>query len=759
MALRGNLKDFSLPDVFQLVTLSGKTGVLRIKRADAEGSVWFRDGEVFFAQSDWHAEPLGTRLVAAGRITPSALGRALEIQKDEPSGARRLGAILIAEGYITDKVLEAFVQEQIQDTIFDLFRWDEGDFDFEPLETAPAEDIGLSVSIENIVMEGSRRLEEWNRIKKKIPSMEIVFKMATAPGEGTFDISLKPTEWNLLLKVDGTRSVAELARELGRTDFEVARVIYGLFSAGLLEVASDDEVVRLRAERLEWEAKFAKESEKARESEDRRKLEVLEREAELVAETRERERAGRKTAEDAAAAEAVAAEEEAATAARAAAEAAADHVVEEPAFLTAETPTADDMAVFEQMIGAVLDVPVAQEAPVEAQAPEAEPAGTGLEETGEQAAEPAPALLGEPEPAVPAEEHEELPEPLAPAEAPLDLMEGLPPEIPVERPAIASHPVYEVIEEPGAHFEEAEPEAYFEPQPAELLPLEAFEPQPFEKVAAAEEPAVSLEPVEDSFAADEPFFEDVAADLAALESVPLTAPDQSPAAVAADTLPGAETVTVPLVSDAEMFGGTDEAPVEGAQDLTDLLEALGQPAAEVPAAAPEQAEEKPAITGDYAADLMALGLGELPTIEPELEVAPVEEPLTESLAEAPSPETAAAADLTELLTSLSDEETPVVLDTSSVLGEEEEVSQVAEEPGSGVISTDAFLADFDTSDVSFSSGLLGDELTALTGGGPAPKRPQATAKKLPDEGEHVLRRDKHVDRALVEKIIEGVQKL
>jgi len=254
MALRGNLKDFSLPDVFQLVTFSKKTGVLRIKRADgSEGSVWFRDGDVFFAQSNWHGEPLGERLVHASRITPSALQKALEVHKSEPEGGRRLGQILVDEGYITDKVLEAFVKEQIQDTIFDLMRWDEGDFDFEVLPDVVDEDIGLSVSIENIVMEGSRRLEEWTRIKKKIPSMEIVFKMATAPGEGTFEISLKPIEWNLLLLVDGTRTVSELAAETNRTDFEVARIMYGLFSAGLLEVASDDEVERLRAERAERE--------------------------------------------------------------------------------------------------------------------------------------------------------------------------------------------------------------------------------------------------------------------------------------------------------------------------------------------------------------------------------------------------------------------------------------------------------------------------------------------------------------------------
>ena len=257
MALRGNLKDFSLPDVFQLVQLSGKTGVLRIVRSDTQGSIWFRDGDVFFAQSNWRHELLGERLVSAQRITPAALKRALEIHGSE-GGTRRLGEILVSEGYITQQVLETFVQEQIEDTIFDIMRWDEGDFDFETLPEVVHEDIGLSVSVENIVMEGSRRLEEWNRIKKKVPSADMVFKMATAPGEGTFEISLKPIEWNLLLLIDGTLSVRDLALEVRSTDFDVARIIYGLFSAGLLEVPSDEEVQRLRAERAAREAKREK---------------------------------------------------------------------------------------------------------------------------------------------------------------------------------------------------------------------------------------------------------------------------------------------------------------------------------------------------------------------------------------------------------------------------------------------------------------------------------------------------------------------
>jgi hypothetical protein len=249
MALRGNLKDFALSDVFQLIALSKKTGVLRMRRRDAShGSVWFRDGDVFFAESNWRRERLGDRLVAGRRITPDALARAVQIRMAEPQG-RRLGTILVDEGDISREVLEAFVREQILDTVFDLMRWEDGDFDFEITLERPEEDIGLSVSIENIAMESGRRLEEWERIKRKVPSMDIVFKMSAAPGEAPFEISLKPIEWNLLLLIDGTRTVADLARAARINDFDVARVVYGLFSAGLLEVVGEEEVQRLRAER------------------------------------------------------------------------------------------------------------------------------------------------------------------------------------------------------------------------------------------------------------------------------------------------------------------------------------------------------------------------------------------------------------------------------------------------------------------------------------------------------------------------------
>lgn len=686
MALRGNLQDFSLPDVFQLVTLSGKTGVLRIRRSGATGSVWFRGGEVFFAESDWQSEPLGERLVTAGRITPSALSRALEVQRQEPHSGRRLGEILIAEGYVSDKVLEAFVQEQIQDTIFDLFRWAEGDFDFELLEEAPAEDIGLSVSIENIVMEGSRRLEEWNRIKKKIPSTDIVFKMATAPGEGTFDISLKPTEWNLLLTVDGTRSVAELARELGRTDFEVARVIYGLFSAGLLEVATDDEVERLRAERAAWEARLAEENA------------VRQAEREAAAAT-----AAAAPPEPAVAAATPVAPVAPGPSAEAQPEAAvpADHEVEEPAYLTAVAPTPDDMAVFERMMDAVLEIPPAAEPPAEelpaAEPPAAEPPAE------EPSAEEAPA--------------EELPAAELPAE-----------EVPAEEP-----PAEEAVPE----------EPYVEEvvEPADLLETLRYDEPPLDLLEA-------LPPESETYVPEEEYG---------------IGSGEAPVPVDALLTPAdVETTELP---DAMIFDGSEDV-AEEAQPIMELLAALdgSQPSEDI---ADQTAAQRPVRTGDFAADLMALGLGELPTDEELLAVEAASEPV-EGSALAGSADVVAASELADLLSSLEIDETvgeayPAVLQTpdpglDTDTDTETDIVLSEEAPASGVISTDAFLADFDAGDGSYSSG-LGNELTALTGGGTARTRPQATVARLAPEGEHVLHRDRHVDRALVERIIEGVKKL
>ncbi len=661
MALRGNLKDFSLPDVFQLVQLSGKTGVLRIVRSDTEGSIWFRDGDVFFAQSNWRHELLGQRLVSAQRITPAALTRALEIHESE-GGARRLGEILVGEGYITQQVLEAFVQEQIEDTIFDIMRWDEGDFDFETLPEVVHEDIGLSVSVENIVMEGSRRLEEWNRIKKKVPSADMVFKMATAPGEGTFEISLKPIEWNLLLLVDGTRSVSELAVEVHSTDFDVARIIYGLFSAGLLEVPGEEEVERLRAERAERDAR----REKARARQASAVVETVVEET-PVAEAGEPEPEPEPRESTPAAAE-VADE----SPAPAGVEGPAPEV---PEFLSvgAETPSEDDMAVFTEMMEAVL---LPQETPGEsapqAAAPEQAP---GFEEP---VVPYVPDALDQWTDAMLPAETAEAETYAGPAPGPSD--QQIPPAEELAYPDLGALSPAEMGDIP------APPVAEVAPLPEGFVPTGDYETD-LRTLGLGEYPSELLEPE----------------------------------AVSESREPMSELDTESYFFEAEAEPAAAAAPASGAPSE-----------AEAPAIDVESGDDWARFVESISEE----------TAEPE--------PAASTAAEIPSAEV--SDDLDSLLESLSapGEEPAGIISSGTDFGG-------GEEPGE-YISTDSFLAEFDSG--AGLSGGLGDELTALTGGGTGRSRPAATVNSIPEPGEGgKLHRDQAVDRELLEKIIKGVEDL
>ena len=237
MALEGNLKDFSLTDMFRLLASGAKTGTLHVEGACGEGSVCFRDGQVLYASAHEGIEPAGKRLVGAAIISEKQLRQAqwlMKIQKKDKT-PRRLGQILIDEGYVESAVLEEFIRGQIADALFDLMRWEEGALRFESGETFGEADLGLSVPIDAVVADSERRLELWNRIKDKIPSMDTRFAMSADPGQKPADIHLKPREWMLLCYLHGSRSVAELVELTGYNDFETAKVLYGMYAGGLIE--------------------------------------------------------------------------------------------------------------------------------------------------------------------------------------------------------------------------------------------------------------------------------------------------------------------------------------------------------------------------------------------------------------------------------------------------------------------------------------------------------------------------------------------
>jgi len=237
VALEGSLNDFSLADMFRLLETGSKTGTLHVTSGSSDGTVCFRDGLVYHASSGAALEPAGKRLVRAGIISEKQLRQAqglMKIQKRDKA-TRKLGQILVDEGYVESAVLESFVLEHVADALFDLLRQEDGDLRFEPEESTNEADLGIAVPVGSALADANRRLEVWSRIRDKIPSMETRFAMASAPAGKSNEIHLKPREWMLLCYLHGGRSVRELVELTGYNDFETARILYGMYAGGLIE--------------------------------------------------------------------------------------------------------------------------------------------------------------------------------------------------------------------------------------------------------------------------------------------------------------------------------------------------------------------------------------------------------------------------------------------------------------------------------------------------------------------------------------------
>ena len=237
MLLQGNLEEFSLPNIFQLVKMSAKSGALTIRRADEWGKIFFRSGLINYAFSVPQTLPVGERLVKSGSISSKQLKAALAEQKKGGEGAR-IGAILLRQGAIDRETLEAAVRDQIQDAAFNFFSWGDGEFEFSADEVAAEEDILVEMNVEHVIMEGCRRIDEWELIFEQLGSLERVPHLSyNERVEERGELTLTAEEWRVLVHIDGRADINTILRDCGLDRFHGAKVMYSLHSGGLITVS------------------------------------------------------------------------------------------------------------------------------------------------------------------------------------------------------------------------------------------------------------------------------------------------------------------------------------------------------------------------------------------------------------------------------------------------------------------------------------------------------------------------------------------
>ena len=245
MRLEGTLDAFSLPDIFQLLSFTKKTGTLHLhKMRDSEtplhGAVHLREGAVTGARADVARQELSRRLLGTGLVDDEALATAAEELAADDSLS--LAQLLAEKGGLDVEQVKALAAEQATDAVFSLLRWADGEFAFVVDESDP-DDLGASLPVDEVVAEGQRRLTAWAELVEQVPAPDAVVTVNAAPPG---DPAASRDEWALLSLVDGRRTVADLVSLSGRGEYAVVSAIAGLVGRGLLVVggAADDQLLR-----------------------------------------------------------------------------------------------------------------------------------------------------------------------------------------------------------------------------------------------------------------------------------------------------------------------------------------------------------------------------------------------------------------------------------------------------------------------------------------------------------------------------------
>lgn len=245
MAIEGPLRELGIHDVFQLLDLSRKTGVLRVysELREDEGLVMFDGGRVVQAMIRSKAMSTEIALLQAGRITEADLERA-RARRNGSRGLTQVIDLLVEIGAITQKELERQLRLHIESVVFELMSWREGFFSFEErIRGDMPSDTRITVSTESLLMEGARRIDEWSRIADLVPNPGVIPELApvddngdTGVASGGSMLDLLPHEWQVLTMIDGERDLRAIAAALGRDEFEIAKIAYGLAMTGIVRV-------------------------------------------------------------------------------------------------------------------------------------------------------------------------------------------------------------------------------------------------------------------------------------------------------------------------------------------------------------------------------------------------------------------------------------------------------------------------------------------------------------------------------------------
>ncbi len=244
--IRGNLEVMSLPDVLQWIGLAQKTGSLTFERGRDKKVIFFSKGVIIGANSNNPKDKIGELLVRMDKLTAEIVEEGLQQQRES---GELIGDIFLARGYLTTQEFITALERQATEIIYDLFAWRDGRFIF--LEKLPRlRTIPIAIKVDFILMEGLRRVDEWQRIREIFPTLNTILSWdAQAPsGHGTDDEKI------VLRLINGRNSILDICDQSPLNDFDTCNLLFQLHQDGRVhavgergphEITEEDDLRRL----------------------------------------------------------------------------------------------------------------------------------------------------------------------------------------------------------------------------------------------------------------------------------------------------------------------------------------------------------------------------------------------------------------------------------------------------------------------------------------------------------------------------------
>jgi hypothetical protein len=235
MAIQGTLKTMSLVDLLQFLAAGRKSGTLKFDRGKVTKQVYFKNGAIVGSKSNDPREYLGQVLLHYGKVDDAQLKAAREAQRT--SGAK-LGEVLVQQGFLTESEVMEILKTRTLDAIYDLFMWNEGDFEFYDEDPPPDDLLLIEVEPTNVIMEGIYRIDEFARYRTLVPSDRAILELAAG---WTASLKLGKEFRQVLFFVEKRMSVAEICYHMHASAFHVYGQLYTLISEGVARVAGERE--------------------------------------------------------------------------------------------------------------------------------------------------------------------------------------------------------------------------------------------------------------------------------------------------------------------------------------------------------------------------------------------------------------------------------------------------------------------------------------------------------------------------------------